>query len=47
MVTNTLDDIAGSIFILFKVTGTRIPKRPAIIIVRIIEIEIIIESLIS
>ena len=44
VVTNTLDAIAGSIFIFFKVTGTRIPNRPATTIVNIIEIEIIIES---
>ena len=44
VVTNTLDAIAGSIFIFFNETGTKIPKRPAIIIVKIIEIEIIKES---
>src|SRR6056300_61236 len=47
VVTNTLEAIAGSIFIFFKVTGTKIPKSPAMIIVRTIEIEIIIERVLS
>ena len=47
VVTNTPEAIAGSIFIFFKVTGTKIPKRPAIIIVKIIEMEIIIERVLS
>jgi len=41
VVTNTLEAIAGSIFILFKVTGTKIPNKPATIIFNIIDIEII------
>ena len=41
VVTNTLDDIAGSMFIFFNDTGTNIPKRPATIIFSTIEIEII------
>ena len=47
VVTKTLDAIAGSIFIFFKVNGTNIPNKPAIIIVRTIEIAIIIESRLS
>ena len=47
VVTNTLEAIAGSIFIFFKVTGTKMPKSPAMIIVRTIEIEIIIERVLS
>ena len=39
--------IAGSIFIFFNVTGTNIPNNPATIIVKIIEIEIIKESIMS
>ena len=41
VVTKTLDDIAGSIFIFFSVTGINIPNKPATIIVKTIEIEII------
>ncbi len=44
VVTNTLDAIAGSIFIFFKVTGTKIPNKPATTIVSIIEIEIMRDS---
>ena len=47
VVTKTLDAIAGSIFIFFKVKGTRIPNSPAIIIVSTIEIEMIIERILS
>ena len=47
VVTNTLDAIAGSIFIFFRVTGTKIPNSPAMIMVRTIEIEIIIERVLS
>ena len=43
VVTKTLDAIAGSIFIFFKVTGTKIPNSPATTIVNIIEMEIIKE----
>ena len=45
VVTKTLEDIAGSMFIFFNVTGTKIPNSPATIIVNIIEIEIIIERM--
>tara|TARA_B110000444_G_scaffold167085_1_gene156113 strand:+ start:777 stop:935 length:159 start_codon:yes stop_codon:yes gene_type:complete len=44
VVTKTLDAIAGSIFIFFKVIGTKIPNNPATIIVTTIDIDIIIES---
>ena len=44
VVTNTLDAIAGSISILFKVIGTTIPNNPATIIVTIIDIDIIIDN---
>ena len=44
VVTNTLDAIAGSIFIFFKVIGTTMPNSPATIIVRTIDIDIINES---
>ena len=47
VVTKTLDAIAGSIFILFKATGTNIPNKPATIIFNTIEIEIINESFTS
>ena len=47
VVTKTLDDIAGSIFIFFRVTGIKIPKSPATIIVKTIEIDIINASWIS
>ena len=40
MVTKTLEASAGSMFIFFSDTGTKIPKRPAIIIFSIIEIPI-------
>ena len=42
VVTKTLDAIAGSMFIFLKVTGTKIPNKPATIIVKIIDIEILI-----
>ena len=44
VVTNTLDAIAGSMFIFFNVTGTKIPNRPATIIVNTIEIDIISDN---
>ena len=44
VVTKTLDAIAGSIFIFFSVTGTKIPNKPATTIVNTIEIEMINES---
>ena len=44
VVTKTLEAIAGSMFIFFNVTGTNIPNKPATIIVKIIEIEIIKDS---
>ena len=44
VVTNTLEEIAGSIFIFFNVTGTSIPNKPATTIVNIIEIEIIMDN---
>ena len=44
VVTNTLEAIAGSIFIFLSVTGTNIPNSPATIIVNTIDIEIISES---
>ena len=47
VVTKTLDDIAGSIFIFFNDTGTNIPKSPATIIFNTIEIDIINESVTS
>ena len=47
VVTKTLDAIAGSIFIFFKVKGTSIPNSPAIIIVSTIDIEMIIERILS
>mgnify|MGYP005834542301 CR=1 FL=1 len=47
VVTKTLDAIAGSIFIFFRDTGTRIPKSPATIIFNIIEIDIIKDSVVS
>ena len=37
MVTNTLEAKAGSIFIFFRATGTRIPNRPATIIFKTID----------
>ena len=43
-ITKTLDAIAGSIFILFNVTGTKIPNNPATIMFSIIDIDIINES---
>ena len=47
VVTKTLEAIAGSIFIFFNETGTKIPNNPATIIFRIIEIPINNERLIS
>ena len=44
VVTKTLEAIAGSIFIFFNDTGTNIPKSPATIIFKTIEIDIINES---
>ena len=44
VVTKTLEAKAGSIFNFFNETGTKIPNKPATIIVNIIEIEIIYES---
>ena len=44
VVTKTLEAIAGSILNLFKDIGIKIPNRPATIMFRIIEIEIISES---
>ena len=41
VVTKTLEAIAGSIFIFLSDTGTKIPNKPATIILSIIEIEII------
>ena len=41
VVTKTLDAIAGSILNFLSEIGTKIPKRPATIIFRIIEIDII------
>ena len=41
VVTQTLDEIAGSIFIFFKETRINIPNNSATIIVKIMEIEII------
>ena len=47
MVTKTLEDIAGSMFIFLRETGTKIPNNPATIILRTIEIDIINESVVS
>ena len=47
VVTKTLDAIAGSIFIFFNDTGTKIPKRPATTIVSTIEIDIIKDNCVS
>ena len=47
VVTNTLEAIAGSMLIFFKVMGTTIPNKPATIIVIIMDIEIINESKLS
>ena len=47
VVTNTLEPIAGSIFSLFNVTGTKIPNNPATIMFSTIDIEIINESVVS
>ena len=44
VVTKTLEAIAGSIFIFFSVTGTKIPNKPATTMVKIIEIDITNES---
>ena len=43
VVTKTLEANAGSIFNFLSETGTKIPKRPATIIFKIIEIPINIE----
>ena len=45
VVTKTLEAIAGSIFNFFKVTGTSIPKSPATIIFKTIDIAIMIDKL--
>ena len=47
VVTKTLDEIAGSIFIFFRVTGIKIPNSPATIIVKTIDIDIINASWMS
>ena len=47
VVTKTLEAIAGSIFIFFKVKGTSMPNNPAIIIVSTIDIAIISERILS
>ena len=47
VVTKTLDAIAGSILNFFSVIGTSIPNKPATIIFKIIEIDIINERFIS
>ena len=44
VVTKTLDAIAGSMLNFFNVIGTNIPNKPATIIFRTIETDIIIES---
>ena len=41
VVTKTLDAIAGSILNFFKDIGTKMPNKPATIIFKTIEIEII------
>ena len=47
MVTKTLEAIAGSMLNFFNVIGTNIPNKPATIIFKTIETDIIIESWIS
>ena len=47
MVTKTLEDMAGSIFIFLSETGTKIPNKPATIILSTIEIHIIKDSVVS
>ena len=47
VVTKTLEAIAGSILNFLRVTGTKIPKRPATIIFSTIETEIKIVKFIS
>ena len=44
VVTKTLDAIAGSILNFLSVTGIKIPNKPATIIFRIIDTEIIIDN---
>ena len=44
VVTKTLDAIAGSILNFFKDIGIKIPNKPATIMFRTIEIEIINDS---
>ena len=47
VVTNTLEAIAGSIFNFLSVIGTKIPKSPATIMFKIIDIEMINERVVS
>ena len=47
VVTKTLEAIAGSMFIFFKETGTKIPNSPATIMFKTIEIDIINERVVS
>ena len=47
VVTKTLDAIAGSIFIFLSDTGTSMPNKPATIIFRTMEIDIINERVVS
>ena len=47
VVTKTLDAKAGSIFNFFSETGTSIPKRPATIMFKIIDIAIKRDKFIS
>ena len=44
VVTKTLDAIAGSILNFLSVTGIKIPNKPATIIFKIIDTEIIIDN---
>ena len=47
VVTKTLEAIAGSMLNFFNVIGTNIPKSPATIIFKTIDIEIIKDNVIS
>ena len=47
VVTKTLEAMAGSIFIFLRDTGTSIPNKPATIIFRTMEIDIINERVVS
>ena len=47
VVTKTLEAMAGSIFIFLSDTGTNMPNKPATIIFRTIEIDIINERVVS